>query len=128
MTGSGQARKLGLKAGLRVGLHEPPDGWALADPPGGLLPPDDDGGADMLLAFFRAADEISAWLPALAEGVFPAGAVWGLWPRRAAGHVSDITDNVLRGYARDLGLIDMKVAAVDEDWSGLRLVWRKSQR
>ena len=87
-----------------------------------------DGAADVLVAFFRAADEIGERLPALARRVFPAGAVWALWPRRAAGHVSDITDNVLRGYALDLGLVDVKVAAVDEDWSGLRLVWRSGNR
>jgi hypothetical protein len=60
--------------------------------------------------------------------VFPAGAVWVLWPRRAGGHVSDITDNVVRSAALELGLVDVKVAAVDEDWSGLRLVWRTSNR
>jgi hypothetical protein len=126
--GTPQGRKLGLKAGLRVALSEPPAGWSLADPPAGLLPPDEDGGADVVLAFFRAAAEIPDRLPALAGRVFPAGAVWGLWPRRAAGHVSDITDNVLRSCALELGLVDVKVAAVDADWSGLRLVWRTSNR
>jgi hypothetical protein len=82
----------------------------------------------VLVAFFRAADEIAGRLPALAARVFPAGAVWALWPRRAAGHVSDITDNVVRSCALDLGLVDVKVAAVDADWSGLRLVWRAGNR
>jgi hypothetical protein len=86
MAATPQARKLGLKAGLRVGLDAPPNGWQLTEPPGGLLPPDEDG-ADVMLAFFRAADEITDRLPALAKRVFPAGAVWALWPRRAAGHV-----------------------------------------
>jgi hypothetical protein len=128
MTGTPQGRKLGLKAGMRVALDTPPDGWALADPPAGLLPADEDGAADVILAFFGASAEIVARLPALAQRVFPAGAVWGLWPRRAAGHVSDITDNVMRSCALELGLVDVKVAAVDEDWSGLRLVWRVSNR
>lgn len=127
MAAAPQARKLGLKAGLRVGLDAPPNGWRLTEPPGGLLPPDEDG-ADVMLAFFRAADEIASRLPALANRVFPAGAVWALWPRRAAGHVSDITDNVVRSHALELGLVDVKVAAVDEDWSGLRLVWRTRNR
>ena len=128
MAGTAQARKLGLKAGLRVALSGAPDGWELADTPAGLLAPDADGAADVIIAFFGAADEIAARLPALARRVFPAGAVWALWPRRAAGHVSDITDNTVRGYALDLGLVDVKVAAVDEDWSGLRLVWRTGNR
>lgn len=128
MTGTPQARKLGLKADLRVALDTPPTGWELADPPAGLLPADEDGAADVIVAFFRAADEIADRLPTLAQRVFPAGAVWALWPRRAAGHVSDITDNVVRSCALELGLVDVKVAAVDEDWSGLRLVWRTSNR
>ena len=127
-TGTPQARKLGLKAGMRVACDAPPDGWRLADPPGGLLAPDEDGTADVIIAFFLTADEITERLPALARRVFPAGAVWALWPRRAAGHVSDITDNVVRSCALELGLVDVKVAAVDEDWSGLRLVWRTSNR
>jgi hypothetical protein len=128
MTGTAQARKLGLKAGMRVALSGAPDGWELTDPPDGVLAADTDGAADVIVAFFLAANEIADRLPTLARLVFPAGAVWALWPRRAAGHVSDITDNVLRAYALDLGLVDVKVAAVDEDWSGLRLVWRTSNR
>ena len=127
-SGPAQARKLGLQPGLRAALDAAPDGWALAEPPDGLRPGDADGAADVILAFFRAADEIAARLPGLARRVFPAGAVWALWPRRAAGHASDITDNVMRSRALELGLVDVKVAAVDEDWSGLRLVWRTSNR
>ena len=57
-----------------------------------------------------------------------AGAVWAAWPRRAGGHRSDITDNVIREYALPIGLVDVKVAAIDDDWSGLRLVWRVENR
>jgi Protein of unknown function (DUF3052) len=128
MAGTPQARKLGLKPGLRVGFSEPPDGWDLTEPPDGLLLPDGGGAADVIVAFFRAAVEIEDRLPALGRQVFPDGAVWALWPRRAAGHDSDITDNVVRACALGLGLVDVKVAAVDEDWSGLRLVWRKEAR
>jgi Protein of unknown function (DUF3052) len=128
MTGTPQARKLGLKGGMRVALDTPPGGWELADPPAGVFPADEDGAADVIIAFFRASAEIAERLPALGRRVFPAGAVWALWPRRAAGHVSDITDNVVRACALELGLVDVKVAAVDEDWSGLRLVWRTGNR
>ncbi len=131
-TGAGQpaaqARKLGLKPGLRVGLDAPPDGWALAGPPDGLAPLEEDGAGDVIIAFFRTADEIGPRLPALAQRIFPAGAVWALWPRRAGGHTSDITDNVVRECALAEGLVDVKVAAVDEDWSGLRLVWPTASR
>ena len=123
-----QARKLGLKPGHRVALDEPPDGWQLREPPDGLRGPDPDGAADVIVAFFRAGAEIPDRLPALARRIFPAGALWAAWPRRAAGHHSDITDNVVREHALDLGLVDVKVAAIDEDWSGLRLVWRARNR
>jgi hypothetical protein len=123
-----QARKLGLKPGHRVALDEPPAGWQLREPPDGLLAPDPDGAADVIVAFFRAEAEIPDRLPGLARRIFPAGALWAAWPRRAGGHVSDITDNVVREHAIDLGLVDVKVAAIDENWSGLRLVWRAGNR
>ena len=126
--GTPQARKLGLKPGQRVALDDPPDGWRLREPPGGLLAPGADGTADLIVAFFRAETELADRLPALARRVFPAGALWAAWPRRAAGHDSDITDNVVRRHALGLGLVDVKVAAIDDDWSGLRLVWRVSER
>ena len=127
-SGTPQSRKLGLKPGQRVALDDPPDGWRLQDPPDGLQGPGPDGAADLIVAFFRAEVEIPGRLPALAQRVFPAGALWAAWPRRAAGHDSDITDNVVRRHALDLGLVDVKVAAIDDDWSGLRLVWRVSNR
>jgi hypothetical protein len=128
MPGASQARKLGLKEGQRVGLDSAPAGWEFHDPPGGLRPADTGGGADVIVAFFRAEAEITTRLPGLARRIFPSGALWAAWPRRAAGHDSDITDNVVREHALELGLVDVKVAAIDDDWSGLRLVWRKENR
>lgn len=123
-----QARKLGLKPGQRVSLDEPPAGWALADPPDGLAYVGAPDHADVIIAFFARAGDLSERLPVLAERIFPAGAVWAAWPRRAGGHTSDITDNVVREHALALGLVDVKVAAIDDDWSGLRLVWRAANR
>jgi hypothetical protein len=64
----------------------------------------------------------------LGRRVFPAGAVWVAWPRKAAGHTSDILEQTIRDVALPLGLVDVKVAAIDRDWSGLRLVWRRELR
>ena len=127
-SGRPQAVKLGLKPGQRVCLHQPPDGWALSDPPDGLAGPGPDGQADVILAFFTQADEIAAQLDELARRIYPAGALWVAWPRRAAGHRSDITENLIRDQALPIGLVDVKVAAIDEDWSGLRVVWRTENR
>ena len=126
-----QAAKLGLKPEQRVSLHQRPPGWALAAPPDGLVDADQDGPqapADVIIAFFGAAGEIAGQLSGLARRIYPAGALWVAWPRRAAGHRSDITDNTIREDALPLGLVDVKVAAIDEDWSGLRLVWRVENR
>jgi hypothetical protein len=123
-----QARKLGLKPGLRVSLDDPPEGWSFTDPPGGLETVAAPGAADVIMAFFARAADLAPRLPALAERIFPDGAVWAAWPRRAGGHTSDITDTVVREHALPLGLVDVKVAAIDDDWSGLRLVWRKENR
>jgi hypothetical protein len=123
-----QARKLGLKPGQRVALDDPPAGWAFADPPGGLEKVDQSAAADVIVAFFARAADLGLRLPGLAGRIFPDGAIWAAWPRRAGGHTSDITDNVVREHALPLGLVDVKVAAIDEDWSGLRLVWRMENR
>jgi len=127
-SGRPQAVKLGLKPGQRVWLHQPPDGWALSDPPDGLAGPGPDGQADVILAFFTQADEIAAQIGGLGRRIYPAGALWVAWPRRAAGHRSDITENFIRDQALPIGLVDVKVAAIDEDWSGLRVVWRTENR
>lgn len=84
--------------------------------------------ADVILSFFRSAAELPARLPALASAIYPAAALWIAWPRRAAGHRSDITENLLRDQALPLGIVDVKVAALDEDWSALRFVWRVENR
>jgi hypothetical protein len=124
-----QAGKLGLKPGLRLGIVNRPDDWDLADPPSGLADAGAGAGsADVLIAFFTDAAGMAADLPGLAQRIYPDGAIWAAWPRRAGGHHSDITDNVVREIALPLGLVDVKVAAIDEDWSGLRLVWRVENR
>ena len=129
MTTGSQAAKLGIRPGQRVQLHQPPAGWALADPPPGLLVTRDGAGpADLIIAFFTTAQDMAAQLDGLARRVFPAGGLWVAWPRRAGGHHSDITDNVIRARALPIGLVDVKVAAIDDDWSGLRLVWRADRR
>jgi hypothetical protein len=122
-----QSKKLGLKPGHRVRLDQPPDGWAL-DQPADLLVQQTAGPADVIVSFFRTAAELAERLPALAADSYPQGALWIAWPRRAAGHRSDITENLVREHALPLGIVDVKVAALDDDWSALRFVWRVANR
>ena len=126
------ARKLGIKPEHRLLLVDAPPGWEVPDLPAGVeerrarrVPRS--SSADVVVLFVRRAAEL-ANLPAVGEMIFPAGAVWVAWPRKAGGHVSDVAENDLRDAALPLGLVDVKVAALDSDWSGLKLVWRKELR
>ena len=120
-----QACKLGIKPDARVGLDGAPAGWRLTDPP-----PYEDaatGPADVLLWFVRSAAEL-ADVATRGARIHPAGALWIAWPRRAGGHQSDLTDDVIRAAVLPFGLVDVKVAAIDADWSGLKIVWRTDRR
>jgi hypothetical protein len=118
-----QVRKLGIKPGHRVCL-ERAGAWTLTDPPD--VEYVTDGPADVIVAFVRTPAELRAaeW----GERIFPDGSVWVAWPRKAAGHVSDVTENGIRDAVLPLGLVDVKVAAIDDDWSGLKVVWRRERR
>lgn len=125
-SGTPQARKLGLKPGCRISLIAAPDGWQLNDPPPATYITR--GPADVVLKFCRTAADVQRGLAALETRIFPAGAIWLAWPRRAAGHVSDVTDEVIRAVVLPRGLVDVKVCAIDDDWSGLKVVWRTERR
>ncbi len=80
------------------------------------------------MAFVCSAAEIVPVIERLEQRIFPAGGLWIAWPRKAAGHVSDVAENDIRDAALARKLVDVKVAAIDTDWSGLKLVWRREHR
>jgi hypothetical protein len=127
-SGRPQHAKLGLKPGQRIALDQVPDGWGLAGPPDGIEMVGTSAPVDVIISFFTIAAVLPERLPGLARRIHPDGALWVAWPRRAAGHSSDISDNVIREHALPLGIVDVKVAAIDDDWSGLRFVWRRDSR
>ncbi len=125
-------RKLGLKPGMSIQVLHADPGWSIplegAPEPLHWLGPDDTAHAGLILAFFRTASEYVGELDALGERIRPDGTLWAAWPRKAAGHVSDLGDTVVRDAALERGIVDVKVAAISPDWSGLKLVWRLANR
>ena len=122
----GVARKLGIGPGTVVATVGAPRGFCVPDlPDSARLRRGLGHGAEVVLLFVRRAAELAR--VADAAGTVGAGdALWVAWPRRAAGHESDVTDEVVRAAGLATGLVDVKVAAIGEDWSGLRFVRRTS--
>lgn len=127
-SGTPLAKKLGIKPGTDMSLDLAPPGWRVPGLPDGVTVVAPPAPGDVVIAFFRTAVELPERLPVLAQRIFPAGSLWVAWPRRAGGHQSDITENLLREHALPLGIVDTKVAAIDTDWSGLRFMWRRENR
>ena len=123
-------KKLGLKPGTTAHLLHAPDGWEVPDAPAPLdwLPEDSTENAAVIVAFYREPQAFLGELDALAARIRPDGMIWVAWPRKATGHDSDMTENLIRDAALERGLVDVKVAALDEAWSGLKIVWRRELR
>jgi hypothetical protein len=128
-SGTPLARKLGIGPGQVVALVGAPRGWTVPDlPPDARLRRGLRSGADVVLVFVRCAADLEGLLATVTPVLGADDALWILWPRRTAGHDSDVTDNLLREVVLPSGLVDVKVAAVGEDFSGLRFVWRRERR
>jgi hypothetical protein len=130
-SGAPLTKKLGLTPGQKTAflrlpadlewlVQSEPFAWIISiDSKGDLTP---DAGFDLIHAFFTVAGEMRAALPALRAAIQPAGAIWISWPKRASKVETDITEDVIRDAAIADGLVDVKVCAVTEVWSGLKLV------
>jgi hypothetical protein len=121
-------KKLGIKPGHRLALLGAPDGFELELPDGVSVRRRAGGKADVILSFHVSRTELERRLPALRAMMQPAAGLWIAWPKRASKMETDITEDVLREIALPTGLVDNKVCAVDERWSGLRLVIRREHR
>ena len=128
-SGTPVAKKLGIKEGSVVALVGTPDGWAVPDAPAGITTRTSlRGNYDVALVFVRSASELKRRVPSIDRSVDDDAAAWIAWPRKAGGHDSDVTENLLRELLLPTGLVDVKVAAIDNDWSGLKFVRRKALR
>ncbi|MFI1399760.1 DUF3052 domain-containing protein [Streptomyces sp. NPDC020681] len=128
-SGTPLAKKLGVKPGHRVVFRHRPRGWTIPDLPEDVTVGDRGSReADVTLAFYRTHRDLSADAERLVEHLADRSMLWIAWPRKAAGHTSDIDGNGLRDLFLPLGIVDVKVAQLDEDWSGLKFVRRVENR
>jgi len=130
-SGTPLAAKLGIKEKTRVYLVNAPREYrTLLEPlprevvfsarPGPTI--------DVMHVFVRRQAELRATLPVLQKSMRPDAAIWVSWPKKASGVATDITEDTIRTIALPMGLVDIKVCAVDDTWSGLKLVIRKELR
>lgn len=125
------AAKLGITPGFRVLVRNPPEGYrGLLEglPEGVKLSGEHPGEVEMVHLFTRSRAELARALPELLPRIRQDGMIWVSWPKRASGVASDVDGNAIREAAFPLGLVDVKVCAVDDTWSGLKLVIRKENR
>lgn len=130
-SGTPLVKKLGVKPGFRLKTKNTPTNYA-----GMLVPLPEDvvistrlrAPVDMWHIFSRSRRELARKLPDCREEIRQDGMIWVSWPKKSSGVASDITEDTVRELAFPLGLVDIKVCAVDEVWSGLKLVIRKENR
>lgn len=130
-SGTPLAKKLGIKAGFVVAVINGPENYReLIDPV-----PDDvriveqaEPATDLVHLFANSRDELFGELAVLVRQIKQDGSIWVSWYKKAAKLPTEITEDTVREAAFPLGLVDVKVCAVDEKWSGLKLVIRKENR
>jgi hypothetical protein len=130
-SGNPLVEKLGLKEGFQIAVLNPPDRyWDLVHPlPEGVTQAGPRAkGLDFVHVFVERRSELVKSLPRLQTRIKPDGMIWVSWPKKASGVPTDLTEDVIRELALPRGLVDVKVCAVDETWSGLKLVIRKELR
>ena len=130
-SGTPLAKKLGIRAGMRVVALDPPDNYIeLLDPlpPGVEIINKPEGEVDLLHLFTNTREGLFRGVSEARELIKQEGAIWVSWYKKAAKLPTEITEDTVREAALPLGLVDVKVCAVDDNWSGLKLVIRKENR
>jgi hypothetical protein len=127
-SGTPLPKKLGIVDGSTVALVGAPGGVLDDLPTGVTVKRQARGKADVVVAFFIEQRDFERRIEVLGRMIFPAGGLWVAWPKKASGVATTMNENVVRAVALPLGLVDNKVCAIDETWSGLRVVWRRERR
>jgi hypothetical protein len=130
-SGTPLVKKLGIKPGMRARFVSPPDDY---DRTLGALPADvtvvraTRGALDFVHLFVKTTADLERRLPPAKAALARDGMVWISWPKKASGVRTDLTGDVVRSAGLASGLVDVKVCAVDDTWSGLKFVYRKKDR
>lgn len=118
--------KLGVKEGSRLALIKAPAGfaeWLPALPAGA----NGAGEADVIVLFVKARSDLKSIGVAMRRMPAEGGMLWVAWPKKASGIVTDLSEDFVRGAGLAIGLVDTKVCAIDDTWSGLRFSRRKTK-
>ena len=124
-------KKLGIKEGHAVAFVGSPEGFrsTLAELPAGVrVKAQARGPLDVIVLFATRRADLERRFSRLARALDPAGGLWIAWPKKSSGVATDLTFESVQATGLDEGLVDNKVAAIDETWSGLRFVYRKADR
>lgn len=130
-SGTPLAKKLGIKSHEQLVAINAPENYSelLAPLPAGVrIVSKLNRGTRFVHFFTNKRVELAQMLPRLREDMDETGTAWISWPKKSSGLVSDVTEDVVRAEALPLGFVDVKVCAVDEIWSGLKLVVRRENR
>ena len=130
-SGTPLTKKLGIKEGHRLAFPGAPEEFPglLGELPGGTaVRAKAAGPLDVIVFFTRRRSELARRMPGLRRAMDPAAGLWIAWPKRASGVATDLTEDVVRELAYENALVDNKVCAIDDTWSGLRLVIRLKDR
>ena len=124
-------QKLGIKPGMIIVAVDPPDHYRkLLEPiPNGVnFATRPVGNSKFVHLFVKERRVLQTHLQALRRKISEDAAVWVSWPKKSSGVSTDVTEDVIRAVALPLGFVDIKVCAVDETWSGLKLMIRRENR
>ena len=130
-SGRSLVEKLGIKPSTRIAILDAPRGYRATLgklPPGVRVVSTARGTLPFIHLFAVRRAVLEAKLPMLLRALMPDGSLWISWPKKASGVATDITEDVVRAVALPTGLVDVKVAAIDDVWSGLKLVRRLENR
>jgi hypothetical protein len=120
-------KKLGLKDGMNTKFINPPKDYLIAFKKDVKII-SSEAPFDFIQLFSNKLEEFKSELPYLKKQLKKDGIFWVSWYKKASGKKTELTEDIIRNFALESGLVDVKVCSIDEDWSGLKLVFRLKDR